>query len=416
LAAGAVAAAALLVAARRRLQALAWIGATATIGLALALMIATDRVLPFALLTIALGIVTLWLGYVREWLLLRWPVAFVADVLVAGAAFRVVAGNDAESAALVAIVALLLPTAYLIAIIVRTLVRGRDVIPFEVTQAVCALGVGLGALIAVARHVTYGSDFVAWGALALGGACYGVAILFLARRQGSKANLVFYTSIGLILVIVSVALMASDSAIVFGGIAVATAVMAAKSPLWLPAVHTAVYTAAATVTSNLISIAAPRFFGATIDGTPLTRAAALAALAAAASFVLTGREDRTQLGRIARFVILLPGVLGAGAWVVSALAETPRSGTAGFDAGVVATIRSVVIAATVILAAAFARLDRGREAGWLVYPLLALGGVKLIVDDIPHSLPATLFVALAAYGIALIVAPRLRSGWSAVGT
>jgi hypothetical protein len=41
--------------------------------------------------------------------------------------------------------------------------------------------------------------------------------------------------------------------------------------------------------------------------------------------------------------------------------------------------------------------------------VLAAGGLKLLVEDLPRSRPATLFIALALYGGALIVAPRLAS-------
>ena len=49
-----------------------------------------------------------------------------------------------------------------------------------------------------------------------------------------------------------------------------------------------------------------------------------------------------------------------------------------------------------------------REASWLVYPVLALGALKLLVEDFPAGRPMTLLVALALYGGALIAAPRLR--------
>jgi hypothetical protein len=42
-----------------------------------------------------------------------------------------------------------------------------------------------------------------------------------------------------------------------------------------------------------------------------------------------------------------------------------------------------------------------------VYPTLALGAVKLVVEDFPKSSAAALFVALATYGGALIAAPRI---------
>jgi hypothetical protein len=39
--------------------------------------------------------------------------------------------------------------------------------------------------------------------------------------------------------------------------------------------------------------------------------------------------------------------------------------------------------------------------------VLLVGAVKLIAEDFPHSRPATLFIALAFYGGALIAAPRI---------
>jgi len=41
-------------------------------------------------------------------------------------------------------------------------------------------------------------------------------------------------------------------------------------------------------------------------------------------------------------------------------------------------------------------------------PLLVVVGLKMVAQDFKYSRPATLFIALALYGVALIVAPRLR--------
>ena len=62
--------------------------------------------------------------------------------------------------------------------------------------------------------------------------------------------------------------------------------------------------------------------------------------------------------------------------------------------------------ATLVLALA-ARCHSGREAGWLVYPLLFITGAKLVSIDFPQGHPQTLFAALALYGIALSAAPRM---------
>jgi len=76
----------------------------------------------------------------------------------------------------------------------------------------------------------------------------------------------------------------------------------------------------------------------------------------------------------------------------------------------VATVRTIALAATALALAWLGRAPQWREAAWLVYPTLAAGGVKLLAEDFPHSTAATLFVALAMYGGALIAAPRLIRG------
>jgi len=48
-------------------------------------------------------------------------------------------------------------------------------------------------------------------------------------------------------------------------------------------------------------------------------------------------------------------------------------------------------------------------------PLLVVTGLKMVAQDFGQSRPATLFIALALYGAALIVAPRLRRARKATG-
>jgi len=42
-----------------------------------------------------------------------------------------------------------------------------------------------------------------------------------------------------------------------------------------------------------------------------------------------------------------------------------------------------------------------------VYALLAFGGLRLVLEDLPHGRPGTLFVSFALYGGALFATPRL---------
>jgi hypothetical protein len=74
----------------------------------------------------------------------------------------------------------------------------------------------------------------------------------------------------------------------------------------------------------------------------------------------------------------------------------------------VATARTAVMAAmAVALAWTGRRWAALRELIWLVYPVLALGALHLLVEDLRYGRPLTLFVSFALYGGALFACPRL---------
>jgi hypothetical protein len=78
----------------------------------------------------------------------------------------------------------------------------------------------------------------------------------------------------------------------------------------------------------------------------------------------------------------------------------------------VATIRTTILAMVAVLVIALPRRASAIERNWLAYALLAMTGLKLLAEDLPKGRPATLFVALAVYGAALILVPRLARGGS----
>ena len=98
-------------------------------------------------------------------------------------------------------------------------------------------------------------------------------------------------------------------------------------------------------------------------------------------------------------------VVGCGAAVMAAVA--PAIVGMPPEAGVLATVRTAVLACAAILLAVATRFERLAELGRLLYPVLALGGLKLVIEDFRYSHAGTLFVALALFGIALVAAPRL---------
>lgn len=397
---------------RQRSPTLAWIGVIAALGSALALVTATGVVLPFAAVTIALGVATLWIGYSANWVLLRWPVALVADLMVIALTARVASRSWPDPPARVIALQLLLLTGYLASVATRTLLRGRDVVAFEVVQTAAALAVGFGGALYVTRATGSGAVALAAMSLLVGAACYAVAFAFLGQ-QGVRRNFYFYTSLGLILVLISSALLMATAplALAWSAVAVAASWLALRNGRVTLNAHAAVYIVAAAAASGVLAAAAAALVGAAGTPWPPPSPPAFAVLTGLAACVLVpqprGRHIST-LERVPRLAITIAFAWSAAGALVGVLAAAlPHGAAPAIDAGALATVRTCVLAIAALVLAWAGRSERFRESGWLLYPALAAGGVKLLVDDLPRSRPATLFIALALYGGALIVAPRL---------
>ena len=107
----------LLVACRQRLPGVAWVTVLAALPTSLALLLKTGVMAPFAFYLIALGIATLWLGYVFGWTLLRWPVAaLAADLVVVGMTMRALAPQLQDSLPIAVMLQLTLLGAYVVGV------------------------------------------------------------------------------------------------------------------------------------------------------------------------------------------------------------------------------------------------------------------------------------------------------------
>ena len=180
------------------------------------------------------------------------------------------------------------------------------------------------------------------------------------------------------------------------------------------AIHAFVFATAMAWRSGLLAratvalIAPASDMSATLDLPMLLALITLAACVAwpADARVRTLATAPARALRISREGLLLWTVSGT---VVTGLAVqlvVPGSQGPG-DAAGLAAIRTVVLAVlTTLLIALPGGVDRV-ERGWLGYVMLALVGIKLLAEDLPRGRPSTLFVALAVYGAALVLAPRL---------
>jgi hypothetical protein len=107
------------------------------------------------------------------------------------------------------------------------------------------------------------------------------------------------------------------------------------------------------------------------------------------------------VGPVARMALSVIACLGAAGLLIAFLAGLADSA----DPAAIALVRSAVLAVAAVLLAFLARRTSFAELGWLAWAVLVLGGIKLVVEDVPAGRPLTLFVAFALYGASLLWTP-----------
>jgi hypothetical protein len=405
---------ALGVAARRRNEPLAVFITLGALPTAIALSAMTGRLAPVIVFLVLLGVATLWLGYVLDWPHSRWPVAVVLDVMLALMAIRVARPGAVESAGVALAVLILFMVLYLGSIAVRTLLLNRKVVAFEIAQTTALVVVGLGGATYVASARS-GAAALGVACVVLGAAAYAVAFTFVERRQRITANFYFYTSIAIVFVLGGTTFLLPRAALPFAWAALAVLV-AALSRVYRRltlATHAAAYAVCAALASGLPRQAAEATLESASTAWSSTTAGSIALVVAmGVTAWLTGRSSvsaRMRLERVPRLLLVAALAVASAAivigWIVPFAAGVPGVNA---SAGAVATVRTAVLVGGVLLLAWVGRSDSWLEARWLAYPALAAIGLKMVLEDLPRSRPATLFLAFGLYGMALIVVPRLR--------
>ncbi|MGZ5131000.1 MAG: hypothetical protein ACXWJ1_06945 [Caldimonas sp.] len=405
----------LFVAWRRRLRAVAWITVIGALPTSAAILVQTGVVAPFALYLVALGLATLWLGYSIEGWGGRWLAALAADMAVAGVTMRAFAPEHLDTPQVAMLLQLLLLVGYFGSIAIRTLVRGRVVTVFEAAQAAATLAVSLAGAVFLARATDSVPGALGLASLLVGAACYGAAVAVVGTSEGSALNFYFYTSLALVLVLAGIVIAIDGvwAGAVFALFAVGAIALWSRLGRPFLLLHGAVYIVAAAIVAGSLSYGVRTLLAgaegpwATPDAVMLVVLVAAALSAGLAATRPTSQGDELAIGT--RFLLIIVFV-----WIATGSLTGYIAPVAGgladrsVDPGVLATVRTGVLAVATLAIAWLGGHARLREWGWLVYPLLIGIGLKLLTQDFKHSRPATLFVALALYGAALIVAPRLR--------
>jgi hypothetical protein len=410
---------ALGIAARRDLLPMAWAVALAATGTSLALGGITKMLVLFVSLILTFGLVSLILAYRRGWLGLARFLAVVADlsVLMLTVVFTVGASDRVAEVLQpipLVVLQLALVVGYLGTYYVRALLRHAEVTIDEILQGAAALLVGLGGAIQVTHGAAVSTVPLGVVSLGLAAMSYTASFAVIDRAMERRHSFIFFTTTAMVFTLVGFGVMfdGATRAVAFAAVGfVATWIGGVRQRATL-SLHGAVYVTAAAISVGLFKWVAAAFSA--------PQPAPIASITPAALFVIvvagvcgwfqvaTHGKTWGRFSRAPKLMTILVFMLGLGAILVT-LGSTliPTSADGQISAGALATLRTAVLALAAVALALLGRWSRLPEAAWLVYPVLAVGGLKLLLEDVRGGQALTLFISFALYGGALILSPRL---------
>lgn len=413
LALAAMAAIGLAIAAHWNMHAAAWVFGVGALGTAVALAMARPPGEASTAVIVLLGLGWLWLEDRRGWNVLTWLTALAADVAVLRLTALAVTSHDLPAGFgtvhpwAVASLQAVLVVGYIGASVVRALRGRRPLRGFDVAQTIAAWLVGWVGGLRLAGAQGWETASLSVFCLAVAAVAYAGAFAVVDRRRGRGRAFYYLSSIGVAALILGMPGVAGTSvAILWATAAAAMAVIGGRWDRVTLQFHSVVLLLAAWVSSGLGSVVLRSLFGGREEhtwqaGTVLVAGVTIAATA----IVFAGRRGRVVgwAGRLPMAGLLALSTLTIAAAIVSV-------GNMVTD-GLAVALGTVALAASTVGLALLASRFEIVEAGWLVYPTLGLTGLKVLSQDLGSGRAVVLVVALASYGTALVVAPRLlRSG------
>ena len=403
----------LWVAASRDMRLLGWLITAGGIGTALVIMRLSRSAVPVSAFLIFLGAAALWATYVRPWKGQQWLGALGANVGVLSLALfsRSDQWTVEPFAAFVSGAVLLL--VYLSSFALHSHVRGNHVGLFEAVQALLAIGISFLAASLAAGAGQIAMPQVGMASLLLAACAYALAFSPETRSTRGR-NFFFYSSLGLLLLVVGSALVLSPAiaAAAWSLLALVMAWFSGRYGRVALSLQCTFLLLAAGAGSGILATGFQALAGATLESWPaLVPWHLVIALTTVACLFIPVAQHSDRWGVLAglpQLIVLALSVWEVGGLMVAYIAPVV-AGAGGPDANpaVLAALRTAVLSAAAVTLALSSRHKRWPEARWLVYPVLILVGFKLFLEDFPNGQPVTLFVALAVVGSALILVARL---------
>jgi hypothetical protein len=385
------------------------------LGTSAALLLSTHDAMPFTFVFLAIAAAVEVSACLDHWLSERWLTAAAADLAVLLATWLVTNERGVpESYAAISHSALLgaqgaLLAIYLSSIIVRTLFRGFTFTGFETTQCALAFAISVGGGLRLAGADARVAPALAALALGCAAACYLVSFLMLDRAGAHRRNFYTYSTFGILLGIAGSRILMSGAtaAIVWSLLAVCGIWAGAHFGRLTLQVHGGIFLLLALGSSSALQQAAGLLLGSRAWPGGAEWAIWSGLLAAAACYSIGAAR-----GEGWSFHALRTAEAGTLVWlaagVAAGLATFAYHGAFGADAthAYCATLRTGVLSGTALLLAWGAGRWNRPEFSRLIYPVMALGGYRMIGVDLRQDRTAALFLSLFLHGAALMVLPR----------
>ncbi len=409
----------LAVAARRNLKILGWMITAGSIIAAFAVLQISRAAVAASAFLIIFGVASLWTCYVRHWQGQRWLAAIGANAGVLTLTMLSVSEQWTVAPVSAFVMGASLLIAYLVSFALWSHVRGRAVGMFEPVQALLAIIVASVAAVVAARAGQIALAPVGGLGLILSACAYGLAFTPETREIRGR-NFFFYSSLGLLLLVVGSALVLSPAiaAAVWSLLALAMAFASGRYDRVALSLQCTFLLVAAGISSGILDTGWQALTGGAPEIWPaLLPWHVIVALTTVACLFIPVAQHSDRWGSAAglpQLVVLALSVWEVGGLIV-VIAAPMIAGVATADSNlaVLAALRTSVLAAASVTLALSSRHRRWPEARWLVYPVLVLVGIKLFLEDFPNGQPVTLFIALALVGSALMLVAKLLSRDSA---
>ena len=403
---------------RRRLRPFSWGVVLGSAGVGLVLLQETRSFLFLTAFFLAFEPVAAWVAYSRSWVILKWPATFVATALVflgvmmVPSSARGVFGELDPRGVEAAAAAFLFFQTFALALYM--LARGKRVDVYTVVRSVLAVGVGLGGVLRIAAVTDRAIPWFGAVVLVLGLASYAVAFGVVDRRLGPRENFHYFTWYGLILVLVGGTVLTGGLAWTLGlcFLALIGVWLGRRYDRFTPRAHGSLLGLIAAFQGGLVGVSLKRFYLAADRAWPSMPVSAWAALGTGiAGYLLIVASRNVAIvrwpRRLPRFGLAVVVVGGVAGLLVREGLRLPGEPPPTADPATVACVRTLVLAGCAVLLSLGGKSRRLSELAWLVYPLIGIGGLKFLVEDIPHGRPLTLFIGFFGYGAMLIAASRM---------